>query len=462
MTDADCGRQLCRFLFGHCEAVGSEEEANRAKFDCLVHMTQKLYALVQGRIKPDNPDSLAWQEFLLPGHLFTMIFKEKLEDVLLGIRAQIQRDIKRFPEKVQFRGSTSYFKSVLDKQVDVGQRMRHFLVTGNVTSRTGLDLMQVTGFTILADKLNYFRYLSHFRSVHRGSFFTTMKTTTVRKLLPESWGFVCPVHTPDGSPCGLLNHIAVNCRPLTHPLKDFDTPAHLRAFLVLLGELGMSPLHGFTGLVHDSSALSVILDGRVIGKLIPQNAKRFLFQLRSLKVKGHPLVPRLMEICAVLDWQDRVYPCVTLSTTPARVVRPVRYLGTASDSQEYIEYVGPMEQVWMDIGCTDEDFRVGETTHMEISPTHMLSLVSSLTPFSDFNQSPRNMYQCQMGKQTMGTPFHTLLHRTDNKAYRLQTPQQPLCLSPLYEQFQMEEYPLGTNAVVAVISYTGKNPNNAL
>ena len=35
----------------------------------------------------------------------------------------------------------------------------------------------------------------------------------------------------------------------------------------------------------------------------------------------------------------------------------------------------------------------------------MLSVVASLTPFSDYNQSPRNMYQCQMGKQTMGTPL---------------------------------------------------------
>lgn len=34
----------------------------------------------------------------------------------------------------------------------------------------------------------------------------------------------------------------------------------------------------------------------------------------------------------------------------------------------------------------------------------MLSVVASLTPYSDYNQSPRNMYQCQMGKQTMGTP----------------------------------------------------------
>jgi DNA-directed RNA polymerase I subunit RPA2 len=44
------------------------------------------------------------------------------------------------------------------------------------------------------------------------------------------------------------------------------------------------------------------------------------------------------------------------------------------------------------------------TTHLELDPTNMLSLIASLTPFSDYNQGPRIMYQCQMGKQTMGTP----------------------------------------------------------
>lgn len=55
-------------------------------------------------------------------------------------------------------------------------------------------------------------YLSHFRSIHRGAYFAELRTTTVRKLLPESWGFLCPVHTPDGSPCGLLNHFTAACR----------------------------------------------------------------------------------------------------------------------------------------------------------------------------------------------------------------------------------------------------------
>jgi len=63
----------------------------------------------------------------------------------------------------------------------------------------------------MAERLNFLRFIAHFRGVHRGQFFTTMKTTKVRKLLPEAFGYLCPVHTPDGGPCGLLNHIASAC-----------------------------------------------------------------------------------------------------------------------------------------------------------------------------------------------------------------------------------------------------------
>lgn len=35
-------------------------------------------------------------------------------------------------------------------------------------------------------------------------------------------------------------------------------------------------------------------------------------------------------------------------------------------------------------------------THEEIHPTGFLSVVANLTPWSDHNQSPRNMYQCQV------------------------------------------------------------------
>lgn len=82
-----------------------------------------------------------------------------------------------------------YFAKVLTKvNFDIGARLSNFLATGNLISPTGLDLQQASGFTIVAEKLNWQRYISHFRCIHRGAFFAELKTTTVRKLLPEAWG----------------------------------------------------------------------------------------------------------------------------------------------------------------------------------------------------------------------------------------------------------------------------------
>mmetsp|Transcript_29470 Transcript_29470/g.65271 ORF Transcript_29470/g.65271 Transcript_29470/m.65271 type:complete len:527 (+) Transcript_29470:3-1583(+) len=92
----------------------------------------------------------------------------------------------------------------------------------------------------------------------------------------------------------------------------------------------------------------------------------------------------------------------------------------------------------------------------------MLSVVASMTPYSDYNQSPRNMYQCQMAKQTMGTPCQALTHRTDTKMYRLHTPQTPIARTTKYNQYHMDEYPNGTNAVVAVLAYTGYDMEDAM
>lgn len=59
---------------------------------------------------------------------------------------------------------------------------RMFLRTGSLNSPSGLDLQQISGFTIGAERLNYMRYMSHFRSIHRGRFFTEMKVCNIGKL----------------------------------------------------------------------------------------------------------------------------------------------------------------------------------------------------------------------------------------------------------------------------------------
>jgi DNA-directed RNA polymerase I subunit RPA2 len=170
---------------------------------------------------------------LLGGHLYLMILREQVEGVLQSIRGRMLKDAGGKGEPLSLR-QVEYIKKVVEGGQTVGARMTSFLSTGTIKSVSGLDLMQDKGFVVMADKLNNFRFLSHFRSVHRGAYFAEMKTTTVRKLLPESWGFLCPVHTPDGAPCGLLNHITIHCRPLARHVE-----ADLNSLELTLFELGL-------------------------------------------------------------------------------------------------------------------------------------------------------------------------------------------------------------------------------
>ena len=62
----------------------------------------------------------------------------------------------------------------------------------------------------------------------------------------------------------------------------------------------------------------------------------------------------------------------------------------------------------------------------------------------------------------MGTPCHNYPNRFDNKMYRILFPQMPAVKCMGYEDYGLSEYPSGTNAVVAVISYTGYDMEDAM
>lgn len=424
---------------------------------------QKLYGGVGGVYGEDNPDSLQFQETLLGGHLFLSIIKEKLGDYLAAIKLQITTDMRRTPAKVDFNDKV-YFGGAVRKcggAADIGKKLEYFLSTGNLVSNTGLDLQQTSGYTIIAEKLNFYRYVAHYRSIHRGSFFAELKTTTVRKLLPESWGFMCPVHTPDGSPCGLLNHLSHTCEIVT----DKINVSHIPSLVASLGAaqiLGKGPFRSVEA--RDvleakgikSEMMTIQLDGKVIGWGDVNIVLRIAKMLREFKVMGLHRVPLELEIGYVPPSIGGQYPGLFLFSTPARMLRGVKHLTSGKR-----DLVGPFEQVYMDIACMPLDIVPGVSTHIEFDPTDMLSIVASLTPFSDFNQSPRNMYQCQMGKQAMGTPSQNLANRTDNKMYRLQTGQTPVVRPKAHDEYGLDGYPNGMNAVVCVISYTGYDMEDA-
>lgn len=454
--------------------IAVHTDAKDSKYLSLTLMAEKLLDLVHGRCLEDNLDSLEFQEVLLPGALLTALIKEKLEEALRLVAASLKwRTLSS--AKHSYRDQCV---RALDRYVGpICSKVEAFLSSGNLVSSTGLDMQQTTGFVIVAERLNMWRYVSHFRSVHRGQFFTTMKTTSVRKLLPESWGFFCPVHTPDGTPCGLLSHLASTvtlCRPTT-PAQEVATN-NICNLLTSLGAVS-SDLLDFPLRLQSISVQSVlsqttlgahiVLNGAIVAyasSALCERMETFLRYLKSDPVRTYVLNPRtevvLIRSCTL---QDPRVASLHILTNPARLFRPVMHL-----NRNHIEYIGPLEQARLRISCftrrlLHKSSHVSRrTTHAETCSSNILSVLASLTPFSDFNQSPRNMYQCQMGKQTMGTPVHNFLERNDSKLYRLITPQSPLVCTHQYNNLQFDSHAQGVNSVLAIVSYTGYDMEDAM
>ncbi len=185
-------------------------------------------------------------------------------------------------------------------------------------------------------------------------------------------GFLCPVHTPDGEPCGLLNHLARECRITTKKLEVAHVPG-------LLAALGMTEC--FTSSIDGRMNHCVQLDGCVIGWAPPDLCVTLATALRIWKTEGKNAVPLDLEIGLVPPSNGGLYPGLYLFSTRARMMRTVRYLANGRDDS-----IGSFEQVYMNIAVKPEEISTGPYSHVEVSVTSFLSILATLTPFSDFNQ----------------------------------------------------------------------------
>ncbi|KAM0687743.1 hypothetical protein COBT_001009 [Conglomerata obtusa] len=500
-TDEEVGRELIsRFVAVHLKDFSD-------KYNFLIMAVKKLYRLVDTK-RPDNPDIQMNHEILTVTQIFSSILKEKLIDNLKAIGRSLNKI-----RKMNIENLSSFIRNY---NFDVCLKFEQLLATGNLYLNIASDITETAGLTILAEKLNFFRFISHFRSVNRGNFFAQLKTTTVRKLKPESWGFFCPVHTPDGTPCGIITHLCHKAEIVTKRII-FDEN--------ILFDFGLIPI--LSGMKVKKSFIEVVVDGKIVGFIDENTSIDFVKNIRNLRCHKYTKIE--VVFFAKDENENSMYPGIFIFTGSGRLMRPVY------NNENLVEYIGIMEQVFLHINKSKQDDIIKDyykkenndlskknikthelktntssekdlaedsnkyiennvieynnktriksslsnqeknifinsfkqsnmlfDSYTEIDSTGFLSVVAGLTPFSDFNQSPRNMYQCQMAKQTMGTAFHNHKLRSDNKAYKIIYPQSPLVKTNMYEEYQMDTYPMGINAIVAVLSYTGYDMEDAM
>jgi DNA-directed RNA polymerase III subunit RPC2 len=134
-----------------------------------------------------------------------------------------------------------------------------------------------------------------------------------------------------------------------------------------------------------------------------------------------------------------------------------------------IEYLDTNEETDSDLALYESEIYYSKqnsdhpnTSHIEIAPFTVLGAVAGLIPYPHHNQSPRNTYQCAMGKQAIGIIAYNQLCRADTLLYLMVYSQNPMVRSRTIELINYDKVPAGQTATVAVMSYSGYDIEDAL
>jgi intein/homing endonuclease len=134
-----------------------------------------------------------------------------------------------------------------------------------------------------------------------------------------------------------------------------------------------------------------------------------------------------------------------------------------------LEYIDPEEQNFSmiamkpaDLVKNNESNYIYKFTHCEIHPSTIFGILASCIPFPEHNQSPRNTYQCAMGKQAMGMYVTNYQNRMDKTAYVLTYPSRPLVDTRVMGMIKLDQIPSGSAVIVAIMTYSGYNQEDSI
>ena len=431
----------------------------RSKCIYTAHMLRRILLTQLGVIKLDDKDYYGNKRLELAGQLMTLLF----EDLF-----------KRFNSELKKQADSVLAKPNRAEPFDIGKNFRTDTITNGMLNAVSTGnwilkrfRMERLGVTQQLSRLSYISALGMMTRV-TSQFEKTRKVSGPRALQPSQWGMLCPSDTPEGEACGLVKNLAL----LTHVTTDEDaTPLRQLAF-----DLGVEDAEQLSGDEINSPAThTVFLNGLILG--LHRQPHVFASRIRALRRRG--LVGEFVSVF-VHEGHRAVY----IASDGGRVCRPLiivdphtlRSRITANHVSDLddglrdfssflrdgaVEYVDVSEENNILVALRDSDIGPG-TTHVEIDPMTILGVVTGLIPYPHHNQSPRNTYQCAMGKQAMGTIARNQFERIDTVLFLLVQPMKPLVRTRVLDMIHFDQLPAGQNAIIAVMSYSGYDIEDAI
>ena len=482
------------------------------------YIIRKMIRIYLGYDTYDNRDSYINKRVDTPGVLMSNLFRQCYGKMTKELKIAIEKELNLWRGNANIPISNiisdisihRFFKqSLLDSWI------RYSLSTGNWGIKSIGTFQNIKqGVSQVLNRMSYASTLSHMRRIN-----TAMekngKLVQPRKLDNSQIGMICPAETPEGSSVGLVKNMALSTN-----ISIAMNSTHIRRILVNLGVIvyddtynmanpDKSPIDYLKNMGSEDNVY-IMVNGDIIGYYT--NPDKLYLTLKHYKRSGiiYPMtsiVWNIQKSCIIISTEaGRMYrPLYIVDIEPGtnkRVLRIDRVLKRKNiswkeyiadkhfdyfivpnevskdqdDPESYLDEEGFIEYMDCDeinsamIATFPIDLDEGIKgtalpplyTHCEIHPSLMNGILGVNIPFSDHNQSPRNCYQCAMGKQALGVYMSNFNKRIDTMGNILNYPQKSLVYTKLSKYTMAHKLPSGVNAIVAIMTHTGFNQEDSI
>ena len=468
----------------------------------LGYIVNRLLKVVTKTEKPTNRDSYLYKRIEVSGMLIYELFREYY--TLQQKNIFLKMDKEHFYNKTTPKYREAGFMNLILENIPVifGNRIVEQGFRKAFKGDWGSEAhTKRPGVLQDLSRLSYWSFLAQLRKTNLYIALDGAKVIGPRLLNSTQWGILCPIHTPDGGNIGFHKHLAIFTH-ISSALSGYPFIKYLRTLgITLLEESSTDFLSKSTKVFVNGAWIGATSNIQELYKTLKTNKRNGLFnpyisirwnierqELSILTDAGRPSHPlfhiegnvisyqkeNVMNKIASnsLTWYEAIMGLAKkkkpVLTTSNHIYKKEELYSKDLDLKEneaIIEFLDTQEMEGVKLAMYTEDqvnYTKNRITNIEIHPSAILSVVANQINYPSNNQFPRDLFSCGQSKQAVSV-FHTnYQNRMDKTTYFLNYGQTPLVKSRYLDYVSKEQHPYGLNAIVAVMSYTGYNVEDAV